>query len=100
MLLSVLKKNVVNVNSIIGVSKLNSKVILGNNIKKSKEESFLDLELSNNDNFNDIGVVVSVGDGIARVRGLEAVRAGELVVFFPSEIKGMALNLEKDIVVL
>jgi F-type H+-transporting ATPase subunit alpha len=51
-----------------------------------------------NTEFNDVGVVISVGDGIARVRGLESVRAGELVIFFPSEIKGMALNLEKDIV--
>ena len=76
-----------------------SKVFLKNNDDIFfNESSFLDLELSNNDNFNDIGVVVSVGDGIARVRGLDTVRAGELVVFFPSEIKGMALNLEKDIV--
>jgi hypothetical protein len=70
------------------VSNVVSKVTFKNNSDMFfGESSFLDLELSNNDNFNDIGVVVSVGDGIARVRGLDTVRAGELVVFFPSEIK-------------
>lgn len=90
-----------NVSSFLGVEKnVLSNVMLKNEVAfvSNKSGSFLDLELSDSENFNDIGVVVSVGDGIARVRGLEAVRAGELVVFFPSEIKGMALNLEKDIV--
>lgn len=41
------------------------------------------------------GVVVSVGDGIARVYGLDHIQAGELVVF-SSGIKGMALNLGTD----
>lgn len=61
---------------------------------------FLNFDAIDNENegFNEVGVVLSIGDGIARVRGLESVRAGELVIFFPSEIKGMALNLEKDIV--
>jgi F-type H+-transporting ATPase subunit alpha len=42
-----------------------------------------------------VGVVLSVGDGIARVHGLENVMAGELVEF-PGGIFGMALNLEED----
>jgi len=44
---------------------------------------------------SDIGQVLSVGDGIARVYGLDNVRAGEMVEF-PGGIKGMALNLESD----
>jgi F-type H+/Na+-transporting ATPase subunit alpha len=43
----------------------------------------------------DVGRVLSIGDGIARVYGLDKVQAGEMVEF-PSGVKGMALNLEKD----
>jgi F-type H+-transporting ATPase subunit alpha len=43
----------------------------------------------------EVGTVLSVGDGIARVYGLDKVQAGELVEF-PGAIKGMALNLEED----
>ena len=43
----------------------------------------------------EIGQVLSVGDGVARVYGLDNVRAGEMVEF-PGGIKGMALNLETD----
>jgi F-type H+-transporting ATPase subunit alpha len=43
----------------------------------------------------EIGQVLSVGDGVARVYGLDHVRAGEMVEF-PGGIKGMALNLEAD----
>ena len=43
----------------------------------------------------EIGRVLSVGDGIARVYGLESVQAGEMVEF-PGGVKGMALNLERD----
>ena len=43
----------------------------------------------------EIGQVLSVGDGVARVHGLDQVRAGEMVEF-PGGIKGMALNLEAD----
>ncbi|WP_135212033.1 F0F1 ATP synthase subunit alpha [Vitreimonas flagellata] len=43
----------------------------------------------------EVGRVLSVGDGIARVYGLESVQAGEMVEF-PGGIKGMALNLERD----
>jgi F-type H+-transporting ATPase subunit alpha len=43
----------------------------------------------------DVGTVIQVGDGIARVHGLEGCMAGELIEF-PGEIYGMALNLEED----
>lgn len=43
----------------------------------------------------EVGQVLSVGDGIARVYGLDKVQAGEMVEF-PGGIKGMALNLEAD----
>ena len=44
---------------------------------------------------SEVGQVLSVGDGIARVYGLDKVQAGEMVEF-PGGIKGMALNLESD----
>jgi len=43
----------------------------------------------------EVGQVLSVGDGIARVHGLDNVQAGEMVEF-PGGLKGMALNLETD----
>ena len=43
----------------------------------------------------EVGQVLSVGDGVARVYGLDNVRAGEMVEF-QSGVKGMALNLEAD----
>ncbi|MCG8593874.1 MAG: F0F1 ATP synthase subunit alpha, partial [Kiloniellales bacterium] len=43
----------------------------------------------------EVGQVLSVGDGVARVYGLDKVQAGELVEF-PGGISGMALNLEVD----
>jgi F-type H+-transporting ATPase subunit alpha len=43
----------------------------------------------------EIGQVLSIGDGVARVYGLDNVQAGEMVEF-PGGIKGMALNLEAD----
>ena len=44
---------------------------------------------------SEVGTVLEVGDGIARVYGLDNVQAGELVEF-PGEITGMALNLQED----
>lgn len=44
---------------------------------------------------SDFGTVIQVGDGIARVYGLENCMSGELLEF-PNEIYGMALNLEED----
>ena len=43
----------------------------------------------------EVGQVLSVGDGIARVYGLDEVQAGEMVEF-PNGVQGMALNLETD----
>lgn len=43
----------------------------------------------------EVGQVLSIGDGVARVFGLDNVRAGEMVEF-QSGVKGMALNLESD----
>ena len=43
----------------------------------------------------EVGYVTSVGDGIARIYGLDKVMAGELLAF-PQEVFGMALNLEED----
>ena len=45
---------------------------------------------------SDVGSVLSVGDGIARVFGLDNVQAGEMVQFTKAGVKGMALNLERD----
>ncbi|HEX7969396.1 MAG TPA: F0F1 ATP synthase subunit alpha [Stellaceae bacterium] len=43
----------------------------------------------------EVGQVLSVGDGIARIYGLDKVQAGEMVEF-PNGVRGMALNLESD----
>src|SRR3546814_9698460 len=43
----------------------------------------------------EVGRVLSVGDGVARIYGLDNVQAGEMVEF-PGGVKGMALNLEVD----
>ena len=59
--------------------------ILKQEIKNFGEESTI----------SEVGQVLSVGDGIARVYGLDNVQAGEMVEF-PGEIRGMALNLESD----
>ncbi len=59
-------------------------------ILKEKIENFASVS-----DISEVGQVLSVGDGIARVYGLDNVQAGELVEF-SSGIKGMALNLETD----
>jgi len=61
--------------------------MLGQSMKKHLKGSVL---LS-----DEVGKVLSVGDGIARVHGLKKVQAGEMVEF-SNGIKGMALNLEPD----
>ncbi len=59
-------------------------------ILKQKIDSFkFDIDIA------ETGKVVMVGDGIARVFGMENVMAGEMVLF-PNDIYGMALNLEED----
>ena len=46
-------------------------------------------------NLRETGIVISIGDGIARIYGLENAMSGELLDF-PQGITGMALNLEED----
>ena len=43
----------------------------------------------------DVGTVIEVGDGIARIHGLSGCKYNELLQF-PNEIMGIALNLEED----
>ena len=44
---------------------------------------------------SDVGTVIQVADGIARIHGLEKAMQGELLEF-PGEVYGMVMNLEKD----
>src|ERR1043165_53998 len=59
-------------------------------ILKQQIENF-----GNEADVTEVGQVLSVGDGVARVHGLDKVQAGEMVEF-PGGIRGMALNLEAD----
>ena len=71
---------------------------MGNAVRPAEVSSILKKELAGYENKADIydaGSVVQVGDGIARVYGLEKVMAGELVEF-PHGVMGMVLNLEED----
>src|ERR1700687_4446068 len=43
----------------------------------------------------EVGSVISVGDGIARIHGLERCMSGEMLIF-PHDVFGIALNLEED----
>jgi len=74
------------------MSKNTSSLTLETKIK-SRLSGFLDT--NKKDFFSDRGIVVSVGDGIATVYGLNTVQAGEMVDF-RFGIKGMALNLENN----
>jgi len=68
------------------------------NIQPAEISSILKREIKNfgaEAEVSEVGQVLSVGDGIARVYGLDNVQAGEMVEF-PGGIKGMALNLETD----
>src|SRR5579884_1683522 len=44
---------------------------------------------------DEVGTVITLGDGIARVHGLDKVMAGELIEF-PHNVAGIAMNLEED----
>src|SRR5215472_15049700 len=44
---------------------------------------------------DEVGTIISLGDGIARVHGLDKVMAGELLTF-PHDVAGVAMNLEED----
>jgi len=68
------------------------------NIQPAEISAILKREIQNfgtEAEVSEVGQVLSVGDGIARVWGLDNVQAGEMVEF-PGGIKGMALNLEND----
>ena len=67
-------------------------------IRAAEISAILKNEIANFGNeaqITEVGQVLSVGDGIARVYGLDNVQAGELVSF-ENGIQGMALNLEAD----
>ena len=67
-------------------------------VNLSEMSSLLEEKISNRYskiNINEIGRVLSIGDGIARVYGLNKIQAGEMVEF-SGGVKGMALNLEAD----
>jgi F-type H+-transporting ATPase subunit alpha len=68
------------------------------NIQPAEISAILKREIQNfgaEAEVSEVGQVLSVGDGIARVYGLDNVQAGEMVEF-PGGIRGMALNLEAD----
>jgi len=68
------------------------------NIQPAEISAILKREIQNfgaEAEVSEVGQVLSVGDGIARIYGLDNVQAGEMVEF-PGGIKGMALNLETD----
>ena len=68
-------------------------------IKPNEISSLIKEQLKNFSNKieqnNDIGTVVTIGDGIAIVYGLEKVMLGELLLF-PHDVYGMAMNLDED----
>lgn len=62
--------------------------ILESNIKNYQDKK----------NLEETGIVLSMIDGIAKCYGLNNIQAGEMVEFNNGDVKGMALNLEEDIV--
>ena len=70
------------------------------NLKPEEISSIIKSQIKNYDNkikLTDTGSVLSVGDGIASVYGLESAMSGELLEF-PNKVYGMALNLEEEVV--
>lgn len=68
------------------------------NLKPEEISAVIKEQIKNYSNkleVSDFGTVIQVGDGIARIYGLEKCMAGELLEF-PGEVYGMALNLEED----
>ena len=68
------------------------------NIKADEISKILREQIANYEQtvaVDEVGSVISVGDGIARVHGLEKVMAGEMLAF-PHDVYGIALNLEED----
>jgi proton translocating ATP synthase F1 alpha subunit len=70
--------------------------MLTNNLENFEinDESKINFE---EEDFSDYGYVVSIGDGVAKVSGLDDIQVGELVTF-SNNISGIALNLERDFV--
>ena len=71
---------------------------MGNAVRPDEVSAILKKELADFESKADVyevGTVLQVGDGIARVYGLEKVMAGELVEF-PGHVMGMVFNLEED----
>ena len=71
---------------------------MGNAVRPGEISAILKKELAGFEQkaeIYDVGTVLQVGDGIARVYGLEKVMAGELVEF-PNNVMGMVFNLEED----
>ena len=68
------------------------------NLRPEEISSVIKAQIKKYDNkleVEDVGTVIQVGDGIARIHGLEKCMAGELLEF-PGDVFGMALNLEED----
>jgi F-type H+-transporting ATPase subunit alpha len=68
------------------------------NIKADEISKILREQIENYEqtvSVDEVGAVISVGDGIARVHGLEKVMAGEMLAF-PQNVFGIALNLEEE----
>jgi len=68
------------------------------NLKPGEISSVIKEQIKRYENkleMKDVGTVIQVGDGIARIHGLEKCMAGELLEF-PGEVYGMTLNLEED----
>src|SRR6202795_4789445 len=68
------------------------------NIKADEISKILREQIENYEqtvSVDEVGAIISVGDGIARVHGLRKVMAGEMVSF-PKNIFGIALNLEEE----
>ena len=68
------------------------------NIKADEISKILREQIENYEqtvSVDEVGAIISVGDGIARVHGLEKVMAGEMLAF-PNNVFGIALNLEEE----
>lgn len=68
------------------------------NIKADEISKILREQIENYEqtvSVDEVGAIISVGDGIARIHGLEKVMAGEMLAF-PHNIFGIALNLEEE----
>ena len=70
----------------------------GNVIKADEITELLRQQIENYDQritVDEVGTVISLGDGIARIHGLDKVMAGELIEF-PHGVAGLAMNLDED----